>query len=176
MDPSHIKGVLDGLSDTLRADPRTAQATFAPVVATLDDGLRCRVTGPSGEKIETDMPRAMGGESACPSPGWFFQASLAACCATVTAAQAARLGIVLTKLEVRVTGDGDTRGILGLDQVSAGYSALRTEIEIAAENASPHQLRDLVHWSEAHSPVGCTVRDAPPNTMRIVIAGEIATV
>lgn len=176
MDPAHIKAALDGLSDTLRANRRTAQATFAPVIATLDSGLRCRVAGPSGEKIETDMPRAMGGEGACPSPGWLFRASLAACCATVIAAQAARLGIVLTKLEVRVSGDGDTRGILGLDRVSAGYSALRTDIEIAAENASAQQLRDLVHWSEAHSPVGCTVRDAPPNTMRIVIAGEIAAV
>jgi len=173
-DPLRIKATLDRLSDALRANPQAAQATFAPIVATMDNGLRCRVTGPSGEKIETDMPRAMGGDNACPSPGWFFRASLAACCATVTAAQAARLGIVLTKLEVRVSGDGDPRGILGIDHVSAGYSALRTDIEIAAENASPQQLRDLARWSEAHSPVGCTVRDAPPNTMRVVISGETA--
>jgi uncharacterized OsmC-like protein len=170
--PSRIKAALEDLSGMLHANPQAAQVTLAPVVASIDNGLRCRVSGPSGEMVETDMPRAMGGDSACPSPGWFFRASLAACCATVTAAQAARLGIVLTKLEVRVAGDSDTRGLLGIDEVSAAYSALRTDIEIAAENAHPQQLRDLVRWSEAHSPVGCTVREAPPNNVRIVISGE----
>src|ERR1700754_402408 len=164
MDPFHIKATLDDLSEALRANPHVAQTTFPPIVATIDNGLKCRITDPLGEKLETDMPRAMGGESACPSPGWFFRASLAACCATVTAAQAARLGIVLTKLEVRVSGEGDMRGMLGFEQISAAYSALRTDVEIAAENASPQQLSDLVRWSEAHSPVACTVRDAPTNT------------
>ncbi|MBR1124362.1 OsmC family protein [Bradyrhizobium lablabi] len=162
------------MSNAVRANPHMARTTFAPVIATVDNRLRCRVTGASGEQIETDMPRAMGGENANPSPGWFFRASLAACCATMITAQAARLGIVLTKLEVRVGADGDTRGILGLDDISAGYSALTTDVEIGAQAADPEQLRDLVRWVEAHSPVGCTVRDSPPNTLRVVIADEIA--
>jgi uncharacterized OsmC-like protein len=172
MRPFEIKIELDRLSDALRAKPQRALASFAPVVATVDDGLRCRATGASGEQIETDMPRAMGGENARPSPGWYFRASLATCCATVIAAQAARLGIVLTKLEVTVGGDGDTRGILGLGEISAGYSSLRTTVEIRATNASPQQLRDLVQWSAAHSPVGCTVRDAPANELCVVVIEE----
>ena len=60
--------------------------------------------GPSGEQIETDMPPVMGGAGTGPNPGWFFRASLAACCSTVIAAQAARLGINLTKLKVTVEG------------------------------------------------------------------------
>jgi uncharacterized OsmC-like protein len=175
MPPSEIKIELDRLSEVLHTNPQRARVSLAPVVATVDDGLRCRVTGASGEQIATDMPRAMGGKNAHPSPGWYFRASLAACCATVIAAQAARLGIALTKLEVTVGGDGDTRGILGLGEISAGYSALRTSVEIGARNASPEQLLDLVEWSAAHSPVGCTVRDGPANDLRVVVVEEKST-
>ena len=65
-----------------------------------------------------------------------LQASLAACCSTVIAAQAARLGIDLTKLQVIVEGEGDIRGMLGVDnRVSAGHSLIRTNVEIGATNA-----------------------------------------
>ena len=81
---------------------------------------------------------------------------------------AARRGINLTALEVTVEADGDNRGILGMDEkVSAGHAALRTKVKIASDNASRDQLEELVRFSESHSPVGCTVRDAPPNTLRI---------
>ena len=82
------------------------------------------------------------------------------------AMRAARLGINLTKLEVAVESDSDNRGILGLDDhISAGMSSLRTNVQIAADNANPDQLEELVQWAEKHSPVGCTVREAPTNTV-----------
>ena len=116
----------------------------------------------------TDMGKAMGGDASAPNPGWYFRASVAACCSTAIAMNAARRGINLTALEVTVEAEGDNRGILGMDEnVSAGHAALRTNVKIAADNATPEQLQDLVRFSESHSPVGCTVRDAPPNTLRI---------
>jgi uncharacterized protein (UPF0548 family) len=84
--------------------------------------------------------------------------------------RAARLGVNLTMLEVAVESDGDHRGILGLDdRISAGMSSLRTTVQIGSDNASSEQLADLVRWAESHSPVGCTVRDAPTNTLDIRI-------
>jgi hypothetical protein len=60
--------------------------------------------------------------------------------------------------------------MLGLDgTISAGHSALRTNVRISAANATPEQLKDLVEWAAAHSPVGCTVRDAPTNTLSVVV-------
>ncbi|MGH7487894.1 MAG: OsmC family protein, partial [bacterium] len=104
------------------------------------------------------------------NPGWFFRASLAACCSTIIASRAARLGIDLTELEVKVVGEGNHRGMLGLDKnISAGHSALRTDVRVSARNASAEQLRELVIWAEEHSPVGRTVRDAPENTLTIEI-------
>lgn len=167
---SPIANAWNSLGETLRAHPEKARAKYAPATATLESGLKCRVTGPSGEQIETDMPPALGGAGSGPNPGWFFRASLAACCSTVIAAQAARLGINLTKLEVTVEGEGDNRGMLGLeDAISAGHSAIRTNVRISAQDATFEQLEELVHWGAAHSPVGCTVRDAPSNTLSVVV-------
>jgi uncharacterized OsmC-like protein len=167
---SPIASAWNSLGETLRAHPDKARAKYAPATATLESGLKCRVTGPSGEQIETDMPPALGGAGSGPNPGWFFRASLAACCSTVIAAQAARLGISLTKLEVTVEGEGDNRGMLGLDDaISAGHSALRTSVRISAQDATSEQLKELVQWAAAHSPVGCTVRDTPSNTLSVVV-------
>ena len=166
MSASQISATLEKLSNTLVAQPERARAKHSAAIATLESDLKCRVVGPAGEAIATDMPPAMGGTASGPNPGWLFRASLASCCATVIAMRAARLGIILTKLEVAVESDGDNRGILGLDDhISAGMSSLRTNVQIAADNANPEQLEELVQWAEKHSPVGCTVREAPTNTV-----------
>jgi uncharacterized OsmC-like protein len=166
MEGSQISAALEKLGQTFADYPEKARAKQAPAVATLESGLKCRVVGPAGEEIKTDMPRAMGGNASDPNPGWFFRASLASCCATVIAMRAARLGINLSKLEVAVESEGDTRGILGLDdRISAGMSGLCTTVQIAADNAGPEQLEESVRWSDEHSPVGCTVREAAGNTL-----------
>jgi uncharacterized OsmC-like protein len=165
---SPIATALETVTAAITANPGKARAKYAPATATLTDGLKCSVTGPSGETIVTDMGKAMGGEASAPNPGWYFRASIAACCSTAIAMHAARRGINLTALEVTVEADGDNRGILGMDEnVSAGHAALRTNVKIAAGNASRDQLEELVRFAESHSPVGCTVRDAPPNTLCI---------
>jgi uncharacterized OsmC-like protein len=168
MSNAEIRTALDALGRTFAAQPDKAMARYAPATARIEGGLKCRVAGPSGETIETDMPRAMGGSGSGPNPGWFFRASIASCCATVIAMRAAQLGIDLTDLEVTVEGEGDQRGLLGLDdRVGAGHAALRTNVRIGAANATPDRLRELVEWAEAHSPVGCTVRDAPANVLTV---------
>jgi uncharacterized OsmC-like protein len=171
MTQTTIASAWNSLSEKLQANPERALAKYAPATATLEGGLRCRVTGPSGALIETDMPPALGGAGSNPNPGWFFRASIAACSATVIAAQAARLAINLTTLEVTVEGEGDNRGMLGLDDsISAGHTSIRTNVRIGADNATPAQLNELVEWAAAHSPVGCTLCDAPANSLHIVIA------
>ena len=38
--------------------------------ATLRAGLGFEVTGPSGQRLDTDMPKIMGGGGSAPGPGW----------------------------------------------------------------------------------------------------------
>ena len=94
MEGSQISAALEKLSQTFAGCPEKARAKQASAIATLESGLKCRVAGPAGEEIKTDMPRAMGGDASDPNPGWFFRASLASCCATVIAMRAARLASI----------------------------------------------------------------------------------
>ena len=168
MADSQIRLALETLSQTFASQPEKAKAKHSSATAILKTGVKCLVTGPAGEQIETDMPPPMGGTASGPNPGWLFRASLASCCATMIAMRAARLGVNLTMLEVAVESDGDHRGLLGLDdRISAGMSSLRTTVRIGADNANPEQLAELVRWAEKHSPVGCTVQEAPTNTLDI---------
>jgi len=91
MENSAIATALNSLSKALEANPEKARAKYAPATATLVNGLKCRVTGSSGEQIETDMPGSMGGAGSNPNPGWFFRASLAACCSTIRCGATLRL-------------------------------------------------------------------------------------
>ena len=87
MSNTAIAAALDRLSQAIAANPDKARARYAPATATLVEGLKCRVTGPAGECVDTDMHPAMGGTGTSPNPGWYFRASLAACCSTVIAQQ-----------------------------------------------------------------------------------------
>lgn len=135
----------------------------------LESGLRCRVDGPGGVAVVTDMPVSIGGTNSAPSPGWLMRAALANCDATLVALRAAQLGIVLKHLEVTAESESDHRGILGLDEaVPAGPLDVRVTVRVAAEGVSEEQLRELVHWAEQHSPVGDALRRAVPLRVDVV--------
>ena len=164
-----IRESIERTSAAINADPAKAKARNAPATARLTDGLKCEVSGPHGERLTTDMPPAMGGKAAGPNPGWLLRSALASCTATVIAMRAAKLGIALDTLEVTAESESDNRGILGLDErVSAGLGAVRTKVKIAGD-AKPEVLRELVAWADAHSPVGCTLRQAPRCSLDIEV-------
>ena len=165
-----VRDAIEKLSPVITADPAKARARTAPATARLGAGLRCEVTGPRDERIATDMPPAMGGQGAAPNPGWYMRAATAACTTTAIAMRAARLGIALTTLEVTVETDSDHRGLLGLDdKVLAGFAAMRTKVKIAG-NADAKALRELASWGEAHSPVGCTVKNAAACSIEVEVS------
>lgn len=152
-----LETALRNISAVFRDQPEKARAKNAPATATLETGLRCRVSGPNGESIATDMPVALGGAASAPNPGWFMRASLAACNATVIAMGAAQRGVTLTSLQVTVSSESDSRGMLGLDEhVRPGMDRLQVRVKISGSGTRPDELRELVTWAIAHSPVGCT--------------------
>ena len=135
------------------ADRKRRHAT-----ARITEQLQCEISGPHGERLTTDMPPAMGGTASGPNPGWLLRSALASCTATVIAMRAASLGVTLGTLEVTVESSSDNRGILGLDEsVSAGLTTIRTIVKISAPATSGDDLRAIVMWADAHSPVGCTL-------------------
>lgn len=133
------------------------------------DGLGFEISGPKGEKATTDMPATFGGDGTGPSPGWLFRAAMAGCFATAIAMRAALLGIELQSLEVNVESESDSRGFFGISGVSTALGGLRMSVKIGANGLNEEQLRDLVTWAEAHSTVGCTLREHPPVAVEISV-------
>lgn len=167
MSVAEIREAIENITRVLTEEPEKALATGS-VTATLESGLRFQLSGQNSNIGFTDMPVALGGKGSAPKPGWFLRAALASCNATVIAMRAAQLDIELKTLEITVTSDADTRGLLGIDEsVSAGLVGWRTQVRIGAVGASPEQLRDIVYWAEAHSPVACTIRDARQTEVEI---------
>lgn len=171
MSTTQIREALQALSDMLAGQPQKARSKNSSATAVLEGGLRFQLAGPNGETALTDMSAALGGTASAPAPSWLFRASLASCTATVIAMRAAQLGVTLDGLKVSVTSESDVRGLLGItDEVSARLDNLRVQVQIGAAGASPGQLREIVSWAEAHSPIGCTVRDAQRTLLDIEIA------
>jgi uncharacterized OsmC-like protein len=169
MNTREIRKAIDTLGAAIATDPSKAKAKNPPASARLTEGLQCEVTGPHGARIVTDMPPAMGGAATGQGPGWYLRAALAACTTTVIAMRAAKLGIRLETLELTVESESDHRGLLGLDsKVSAGMSALRMKVRIRGD-ATPEALRELVSWGDAHSPVGCTLRQTAPSALDVEV-------
>jgi uncharacterized OsmC-like protein len=152
----------------LASNPHAGPAPDRPATAVLEDGLRCRVEGPDGWAVLTDMPAAVGGGAAAPSPAWLIRAAWASCAATAIAMRAAELDIALTRLEVTAESETDMRGLLDVGNgVAPGPARARLEVRLAADAANEQQLDELVRWADSHSPVGDALRRALPVEVEI---------
>lgn len=170
MSTTSISDALQKTSSAFVADPEKARAKGVPATARLLEGLRFEVIGPNGEIALTDMPATMGGTASAPAPGWLLRGAIASCTATVIAMRAARTGVHLKTLEITVESQSDQRGMLGLDEsASAAFATMRIRVRIGADNVAPDDLRALVTWGDAHSPVACTVRESPVTSVEVEV-------
>jgi uncharacterized OsmC-like protein len=149
--------------------PSAARKSNAMATAVWRDGLRCEVCGPGAERAVTDMPEPMGGNGAGSNPGWLLRASMASCAATAIAMRAAMLGVELRSLEVSVESQSDARGLVGIAGIPTALDGIRMTIRIGADGVPEPQLRELAAWGEAHSAVGCTLRERPPIAVEIAV-------
>lgn len=162
---SSIGDAVAGASAYLAEHPDEARYRDSAARARLGDGLRVDVSGPGGEGLRTDMPRAIGGAASNPSPGWFFRAAAAACVASLIGIRAAVLGVELPAdaVEVTVDSESDDRGILGLDEsIPAGALSLRVQVSLAARSVDRAAFESLVRWAVDHCPVTDTARREVP--------------
>lgn len=163
-----IREAIEEFTGLLAERPELA-AGGPSATATLESGLKFRVSDVNGTSIETDMPPRLGGGATAPTPGWFQVAAMASCTATVIAMRAAQLDVELTKLEVSVKTANDARGLLGTDEaVSAGLSSAAMDVHLAGD-ATADQLREIARWAYEHSPVATTIKDGPPISFDVAV-------
>ena len=164
-----IRTAIEGATAYLTEHPDEAHYTDSLATATLGDGLRVQVEGPKGERLETDMPGAVGGAGSAPSPGWFLRAAVAACVASLARMRAAQIGLEGFGGSVEVDSESDDRGILGLDaSVPAGPLSMSIRFRVSADGASPDRLREVAEWAVEHCPVSDAVRRAVPLNVEVL--------
>ena len=121
------------------------------------------MTGPSDERVRTDMVASVGGTGSAPSPGWLLRAAEASCVATLIAMRAAMLGVRLTSVEVTVDSESDDRGLLGMDDsVPAGPLSGRVIVRIAGDGVDASTLDTIARWGVKHCPVCDALERAVP--------------
>ncbi|MCA1588727.1 MAG: OsmC family protein [Chloroflexi bacterium] len=164
-----IRGAIDGASAYLTEHPDEARYTDSQATATLGEGLHVRVEGPNGERLDTDMPGAVGGAGSAPSPGWFLRAAVASCVASLARMRAAQIGLEGFAGSVEVDSESDDRGILGLEaSVPAGPLSMRIRFRVSATGDDAARLRAVADWAVDHCPVSDVVRRAVPLSVEVV--------
>jgi uncharacterized OsmC-like protein len=149
----HIRSSIENAVRYLTEHPDEARYTDSAATAVLEEGLRCRVTGPVGASVLTDMPRSVGGGDAAPSPGWLFRAALAGCIATLITMESARDGVTLEGLEVSVDSESDDRGILAMDPaVPPGPLSVRVRVR-ATSSTGADVLKEIIERGTKLCPV-----------------------
>jgi uncharacterized OsmC-like protein len=92
-----------------------------------------------------------GGTNAGPSPGVLGPA-LGSCLAVGSAMRAARLGVQIDTLEVRVEADYDSRGELDVsDSVPPGYTQVRYHVKVSSP-APEADVRRVIDTADRYSP------------------------
>jgi len=168
MGTQEIRSAIEAAIGYLTEHPEEARYTDTPAVATVEEGLRCRVTGPAGASVVTDMPPSVGGGGSAPGAGWLFRAALASCIATLIAMRAAQEGVELGGLEVTVDSESDDRGILGMDEeVPAGPLSVRIDVRLSSPGVAPERLKAIAEWGANHCPVCDATRRAVPMTREV---------
>jgi uncharacterized OsmC-like protein len=129
--------------------PAAARSTYK-VTAHLGDGLKA-TTREGGWSVEFDMPVALGGGGASPTPGVYGRAALLGCIAIGIRLEALQAGLPLDAVDLAMEVDCDDRGLFGLADVPPGYEAFR--VQIAVKSQAPEAgVRALIDQALARSP------------------------
>ncbi len=159
MDRDALRAVQAPLKERYRADPNAACVTLE-ASATLGEGVSCSVN--TGRAIaEAGLHPATGGDGTLLCSGDMLLEALAACAGVTLRAVATSIGIPVASGRVRVEGDLDFRGTLGVErETPVGFSSVRVRFELetaadAEELATLLKLTErycVVYQSLAHSP------------------------
>ena len=118
-------------------------------------------------KADGDHPAVLCGADAGPTPVEWVLHAIATCLMSGIGNIASARGIRLTKVEAKLTGDIDLRGILGLsDKVRNGYQSLRISFDIEGD-APREKLEQVVMQAKARSAVYDIITNGIPVDIKV---------
>ncbi|AHI01803.1 OsmC family protein [Kutzneria albida] len=157
-----LSAVIEGTHQAVTADRSKASVSFT-TINSLVPGSRTEVAVTARDhKFTVDEPAALGGEDLAANPVEYALAALGSCQVITYQFWAAKLGIQLDSVSVRVDGDLDLHGFFGFDeQTRAGFTEVRVHVDLGGpeEPARYQELREAV---DRHCPVLDLFRNPTP--------------
>lgn len=126
--------------------------TFKAQAKKTPKGLQVETTA-RNFKIIMDEPEELGGTNTGMNPVEALLCALGACQTIVAYAFAEGHGINLQDFEVKLAGDLDPDGFLGLADVRKGFQEIRFEMHFETD-ATQEQIEKFADFIEATCPVG----------------------
>lgn len=159
MDSEALKALQAPLKEHYRQAPEAAVVTLRAESNGVD-GVACKLETSKG-LLEAGLHPATGGSGTQACSGDMLLEALAACAGVTLQAVATAFGVKLTRSTVRVEGDLDFRGTLGVAKdAPVGFRDIRMNFDIAAD-APAETLRKIISTSERYCVVLQTLQQKP---------------
>lgn len=123
--------------------------------------VRIAVDNASGVEVDIGAHVSVGGTEDTGCSGDYFLASLAGCYEVTLRLVAAASKLTINRLDLRVEGDWDARGTLGMDpDVPVGYTDIRILVDIDVDGPEDRIAR-LAELTERYCVVTQTLKTPP---------------
>ncbi len=160
MDAAALKELQAPLKQRYRETPEAAVITLKAEGA-IGEGVTCSVQTAKA-LVEAGLHPATGGSGLHACSGDMLLEALAACAGVTLNAVATALEIPIRSGKVRVEGDLDFRGTLGVAKdAPVGFRDIRLRFELDSD-ATEDQLATLIRLTERYCVVYQTLRNPPP--------------
>ena len=161
MDAALLRELQAPLKTKYRDDPTAALVTLKAEGDLDAEGIACKLdTGRA--LVEAGLHPATGGSGLSACSGDMLLEALAACAGVTLSAVATALEIPLRSGKIKVEGDLDFRGTLGVAKDAlVGFKDIRLSFALDSD-ASEDQLATLIKLTERYCVVYQTLRNPPP--------------
>ncbi len=156
-----LRSIQKPFKQKYRSEPEAARITLRAQGSETATPMACSVD--IGRAIyESQAHTGVGGAGTAACSGDLLLGALAACAQLTCQMVATAMGIPTERIEVKVEGDLDLRGTLGIAKdVPVGFEHIRVRFEIDAPEATAEQLDALREKSEQYCVVMQTL-NLPP--------------
>src|SRR6266536_3714342 len=156
-----LRSIQRPLKEKYRSDPSASQITLRAQGGQTETPMACSVD--IGRALyQAEAHSGVGGTGAAACSGDLLLGALAACAQITCQMVAMAMEIPTERIEVKVEGDLDLRGTLGISkEVPVGFEHIRVRFEIDAPEATAEQLRGLREKAEQYCVVMQTLTTPP---------------
>ncbi|MBV9499815.1 MAG: OsmC family protein [Acidobacteriaceae bacterium] len=160
MNRDELRAAQAPLKERYCSEPEAAFITLK-AEGRIGEGITCRVDT-AKQLVEAGLHPATGGSGMFACSGDMLLQALAACAGVTLAAVATAIGVDLRGGTVKIEGDLDFRGTLGVSKdAPVGFQNIRVAFDLDTD-ADAEQLATLRRLTERYCVVYQTLRQPPP--------------